>query len=86
MRALLVIAFMASSIAVVVLWPDPLPPRPQPVQPGPEMTHVQAVSVNAQQVEKYERLEREHFLRIGGAILAVTLILTAGYKLGRHIK
>ena len=54
---MMVLAFMISSIALVIMLPKPLPSPPDVVQPGPGVTHVEAVALNSQRLERYRQLE-----------------------------
>lgn len=85
MKVMLILAFMASTIVLVILWPEPMPPFPEPIHPGPGVTHVDAVTLNAERLEQHQRLARQRLIRIGGAGLAITVIVTMGVRIGRRL-
>jgi hypothetical protein len=86
MKVMMVLAFMASTIVFVALWPAPLPPAPEQVHPGEGVTHVEATTTNSQRVETYRRLATRRRVRIGGAILAITVIVRVAYGIGRRLE
>ena len=82
---MMTLALMISSITLLVMLPRPLPPYPEEVQPGPDITHVKAVALNSERIENYRQLERIYRVRLGGAIAAVLLVLIIAYRAGRRL-
>jgi hypothetical protein len=85
MRLMMTLAFIISSITLVVMLPRPLPPYPAEVHPGPNLTHVEAVALNTERIEHYQQLERIYRVRLGGAIVAVLLVLIIAWRAGRRL-
>lgn len=85
MRVMMVLAFMISTVTLLLLCPKPLPAPPDTVQPGPGVTHVEAAELNSKRLERYRQQQIEYRVRLIGAIVAVVLILTIGYRTGRQL-
>lgn len=85
MRLMMTLALMISSIALLVMLPKRLPPRPEEVRPGPHVTHVEAVAQNSERRAHYEELELIYRVRLGGAIIAVALVMFLAYRTGRRL-
>ena len=81
----MILAFVVSSITLVIMLPNPLPAPPEAVQAGIGISHVEATAVNAQRFEDYRKLQLVYRVRLGGAIVAVLLVLTIGYRAGRRL-
>jgi len=82
----MVLAFMASSIALLALWPRPLPPEPEPLQAGQGVTHTEAVTQNLERAQHYKNLVIKRRVRLGCAVLAVAVIMRIGYVIGRRLE
>ena len=85
MRLMMTLAFMISSIILLVMLPKRLPLRPEEVHPGPHVTHVDAVAQNSERLAHYRQLELIYRVRLGGAITAVLLVLIIAYRAGRRL-
>jgi len=82
----MVLAFMASSIVLMALWPDALPPQPVPVESGPGVTHVEAAAQNQESLTTFKQLKMRRRVRMGGAFLTVAVIMRLAYGVGRRLE
>ncbi|MGH7957543.1 MAG: hypothetical protein ACREH8_11110, partial [Opitutaceae bacterium] len=62
---------MAISIVLVALWPGARPLMPEPVRPGPGVTHVEAATQNHHHLERYRALVTRRRVRVAGSVVAV---------------
>jgi hypothetical protein len=82
---MMILTFMASTIALVALWPGPGPRRPDLVQAGPQVTHVDRLAQNIERLENFRRLQMRHRLELGGFVLTIVFIVCVGYRVGRRL-
>ena len=85
MRLILVLLFTFVSLALVMFWPDPLPPQSEEVRARPGMTHVEAAALNIRQRDHRRRVEIEHWVRVGGVVVIIIGATWIGFRLGRRV-
>ncbi len=85
MRLMMTLAFMISSVVLLVMLPKRHPLRPEEARAGPDVTHVEAVALNSERQARYRELELIYRVRLGGAIVAVLLVLFIAYRAGRRL-
>jgi hypothetical protein len=85
MRLMMTLAFIISSVVLLVMLPKRPPVPPEEVRPGPDVTHVEAVAFNSERLAEFRQLELIYRVRLGGAIVAVLLVLFIAYRAGRRL-